>query len=249
MKTLIIDDEPMAREVLRHQIEEHFPWLPIVGEAANVPDALALINRLEPDLLLLDIHLRENETGFDLLTAIGKRRCQVIFVTGYDDYALRAIRFSAIDYLLKPVTPDVLGPALERAKERYQQEAALPMIEGLADLLKETRKSKLTITIAQRNAYLRIPIQRIVFLQAINHCVELTLENRERITCTRSLNDLQETLEHYDFIRTHQSFMVNRDYVLRLEKDGSAGKVVLHDQTRIAVSRQNFPHVKALLSK
>jgi two-component system LytT family response regulator len=249
MKTLIIDDEPIAREVLRRQIEEHFPWLPIVGEAANVPDALALINRLEPDLLLLDIQLRENETGFDLLTAIGKRRCQVIFVTGYNEYAIKAFRFSAIDYLLKPVTPDVLGPALERAKERFQQQTALPMLEGLTDLLKETRKAKPTITIVQRNAYVRIPIQRIVFLQAINHCVELMLENRERITTTRSLNDLQETLEDYDFIRTHQSFIVNKDYVLRLEKDGSAGVIVLHDQTRIAVSRLNLPYVKAQLSK
>lgn len=246
MKTLIIDDEPNSRQHLRYLIEQSFPWLPLVGEAATVAEALVLIGQLEPDLLLLDIHLRD-ESGFDLLTAIGKRRCQVIFVTAHDAYALRAIRFAAIDYLLKPVNTDELREALERARERYQLETALPMIDGLADLVKETRKSKLTLTIAHRNAYLRVPIQRIQYLQAINHCVELTLESGERLVTTRPLTELQETLEPYDFIRTHQSCLVNIDYVASLEKEGSSGRLVMKNGARLPVARPNIRWVRSRL--
>ncbi|HSC54081.1 MAG TPA: LytTR family DNA-binding domain-containing protein [Phnomibacter sp.] len=249
MKAIIIDDEPNLRKHTRYMVEQHFSWLTIVGEGNNVQEGIELFNSLEPDLLLLDIQLRGGETGFDLLTAIGQRRYQVIFITAYDEFMMRAFRFAAVDYLLKPLSKPELEVALNRAYERYQLETGVPMIEGITDFLKETKKSKLKLTVAQRNTYLRIPILRIQYMVAINHCVELTLDDGNKILTTRTLGDLQETLEPYDFIRTHQKCLANKDYVVKLEKEGSAGRVVMLGGDKLPVARVNYVYVKAELHK
>jgi two-component system, LytTR family, response regulator len=247
MKTLIIDDEQRTREYLRHLLLQHFPWLTLSGEASTVSEAIQLIGALKPDLLLLDIKLGQ-ETAFDLLQALGEYRCLVIFITGYNEYAVKAFEVAAIHYLLKPVELSALAKALDKAREQHELLAVKPMVGGLAHLMKEMQKSSSYIALPHRNGRLRVPVAHIEYCFSINGCVEVQLNNGEKLLVSRDFPEIQAMLEPYDFFRCHQSYLVNADYVKASKKVDGKTFLLMNIGKLVPVARSNVTWVKLRLN-
>ncbi|HSC54486.1 MAG TPA: LytTR family DNA-binding domain-containing protein [Phnomibacter sp.] len=247
MRTVIVDDEPINREYLRHLLDLHFPWVKLVGEAGTVTEALNLVNDTCPDLLLLDVELG-NETSFDLLDLLTDFRCMVIFVTGYNEYAVKAFEVRAIHYLLKPVTASALRKALELARAQYEVEAARPMIGSLAHLLKEVEKSKNHITISDRGGRHRILVSEIEYCSCYHGIVELHRYDNEKIVVSKDFSDLQNQLEAFNFLRCHQSYLVNGHYVKGSKREDGKMFLVMKSHAKVPVARANINWVRRELN-
>lgn len=241
--SFIVDDEPHNIENLTHLLQTHCPNVEVVGIAVSIKDALIGIQDHKPDLLFLDIRLN-NETGFDLLQQIVYSPIEVIFITAYDQYGVQAIKFAALDYLLKPVDSDELIKAVQKATEtlsyKKQNEQLLFLVQELS--AGKTKK----IALPTQEAIRYVELASIVRCEASNNYTFIFLENGEKILIAKTLKEYADLLAPSDFYRTHQSHLVNRSYIKSwLKEDG--GKLLLTNGTTIPVSRINKERIKGLL--
>lgn len=218
MTALLVEDMPQALQALQHDLAIHCPDVEIVGTAHSVVEAAKQLRQQQPDLLFLDILLGDG-TGFDLLEIFPKLQSRIIFVTASDEYALRAFRFAAVDYLLKPVDPVLLREAVDRA---YQQ---LAHSDERIDLLKETIRqpdvlpSRLSLHTQERIAV--VEIEQIVRCEADSNNCWFVLNSGEKIFVTRTLKHFEQLLAQHQFIRVHQSHLLNLAYIKEyVKKDG-----------------------------
>lgn len=234
IRVLLIDDEAPCRDALRAFLMAGCPEAEIIGEAASLKEALDLIPRLEPDIVLLDLAL-EDGTGFDLLDHFPKPNFRVIFTTGFDNFALRAFRYSAVDYLLKPVDPTELIEAVLRA--------AIPMDQALRHRqLNQLRQSTATqnfdrITLNTGDGLIFIRTAEITHLEANGNYSFVFLENNERHLAAQSLATFEEILPSPPFFRAHQSHIVNTAFVRKLTRDEGDNLMML-DKTLIPLARR-----------
>ncbi len=211
MKALVIDDEPLARAEMRRLLRTH-PDIEIVGEAADADQARAAIRRTGPDLLFLDVQMPE-ETGFDLLASLGEGVPPVIFTTAFDQHAVRAFEFGALDYLVKPVEPERLAVALERVRHRPADTEAAPV--GLAappPRLAPTEK----VFVRDNDRCWFVPLEAIRGFASDGDSVRLWLADATP-TLHRSLAQLEERLPEELFFRANRSEIVNLRNVERVE--------------------------------
>jgi two-component system, LytTR family, response regulator len=223
MKALVVDDEPLARRELRRLLDA-FPWIQVVGEAANIDEARASIEALSPDVVFLDIQM-PGGTGFDLLTRLD-RVPRIVFTTAYDQYAVKAFDVNALDYLLKPIEPERLATALLKLQATPLRDA------GASDAPLE----QLFIRDGPRCWF--VPLREVSLFTAEGNYVRLLWGN-ERPLLGRSLAMLEEKLDLGRFFRANRSQIVNLDFIQKVELgDGGRLHLQLRDGPEIEVSRR-----------
>ena len=247
IKTLIIEDEQNARKALENMLTFYCPEVELTGHAATVADGLKLIRKTPPDLLLLDVHLPDG-TGFDLVKKIRKKQFKIVFVTAYDQYALKAIKLSALDYLLKPVKPDELRKAITKVQQALEKEEQLSLqIETVLHNLNHSNPRKKLILNTSDKVFV-LDIAQLVHCEAQDNYVKIFIRQKEDILIAKTLKELEEMLAPYGFFRIHQSHLVNLNFVEAFEKKGT-GRVRLKTGERLPVStRKKELFLKALQS-
>ena len=233
LKALIVDDEPKARDVLAELVRQYVPEVIDLREAGSPGDALLLMERYKPDLLFLDIVMPQMN-GFDLLNRLGERTFGLIFTTAHEQYAIQAIRFSALDFLLKPVDPD----ELRQAVDRFLEKRALNPREQLQNMLYNLEagpKNGFRLAIPTTEGVFFYPIQEIIRCEASSNYTRFYLTQKRTFITSKTLKEYDEILTPHGFIRVHKSHLVNiafaEDYL-------GKGFIVLKDKTEIEVARR-----------
>ncbi|MDW3651380.1 MAG: LytTR family DNA-binding domain-containing protein [Bacteroidia bacterium] len=216
MKAFLVENEKNLREVLKKLLQIHCPEVEVVGEADSVTSALEAIPQHEFDLLFLDIEM-DDGTGLDLLSQLKKRSFHVIFVTAYDKYAIHAFRFSAIDYLLKPVDPDALESAIAKVKELQQKEMETQQLNALIQNLNPPNGRRKKIVVNDKSNLFFIDLEDVYYLQARGAYTEICLKDKVIFT-SKNLKNYEEILLDAGFVRTHNSYIVNLSHVVKLNK-------------------------------
>jgi len=231
----IIDDEPAARGVIRNILSENCPLAVVVGEAEGVAEGLAMLQRERPDILFLDVEM-DDGTGFDLLDQISPLEFNVIFTTAYDDFAIKAFRYNAIDYLLKPVHPDELIAAVQKAQQNTNYQLIQRQIDNLINANSE--KSLHRIVLPTGDGLVFIQTKDILRIESLGNFAYVYLVNGDRILASRNLHDFEEMLPVPAFSRPHQSHIINTTFVKKFFKD-DGGYALLTNGVKIPVSRRN----------
>ncbi|MCS0612628.1 LytTR family transcriptional regulator DNA-binding domain-containing protein [Massilia kyonggiensis] len=246
MRVIIVDDEPLARAVLREHLGLH-PDVEIAGECANGFEAVKAIAELAPDLVFLDIQMPKLD-GFEVVELAGAKT-HYVFVTAYDQFALRAFDVHALDYLLKPFTRERLAQALAHARERLaapaaQGEATMRALVGEA----QARHQPLERILIRDGARVQvIPVARIDYIEAQDDYVAICSEGRQWLKNQR-MAELESQLDPQAFLRVHRSYIVNLGTIARIEPTGKDGHcAVLKSGARIPISRSGYQKVRDLM--
>lgn len=245
MRALIIDDEQANRENLRELLKVYCPDVLVAGEADSVDSGRELIASYPPELLFLDIQLH-GRLGFELLKP-GDANFEVIFVTAFHQYGIQAVKFAALDYILKPIDIEELKIAVEKARQRTANKQRNKRLEYLIDYLRDENKTQPKIALPLFNETRYVAIDDIIRCEADNTYTFFMLAQGERILVSRTLKEYAEMLSGYGFLRVHQSHLVNIKYIKSwLKEDG--GAILLNDGSKIPVSKLNRDKVKEALA-
>lgn len=235
IRIAIVDDEPAARGSLCGLLRMHCPDALLVGEAGGVAEAMVLLQRAPVDLLLLDVEM-EDGTGFDLLDRLAPIAFHVVFTTAYDAFAIRAFRYHAIDYLLKPIDPDELSGALSRAVQALPGQALLQ--QQIANLLHTAVHRTFDRIALETDAGLVFATASdITRIESYGNFSFVFLADGERCLVSRNLKAFEEMLSPAGFFRPHQSHIVNMAFVKAFLKD-EGGEVLMRDGARVPVARR-----------
>jgi two-component system LytT family response regulator len=247
IRSIIIDDEPNNIENLQSIINKYCPQIDVIATAFNAADGVEAINSHQPDLVFLDIQM-PGASGFDLLKAFTSISFEIIFITAYDQYGIQAIKFSALDYLLKPINITEFKLAIQKATEKIGARKQNHSIENLLAYIKSGQKEIPKIALPTLNETMYIKVTDIIRCEAANNYTTFYLHTGDSILVCKTLKEFAELLQEHQFIRTHQSHLVNLNFIKSyLKEDG--GTLLLNDQTKIPISRQNRDTVKEVLNK
>jgi two-component system LytT family response regulator len=233
-KALIIDDVDNSRITLAQDLERYCPQIRIIGEADSVKTAIAAISEKKPDVIFLDIQLGDG-LGFEILEKIGKFDFQIIFTTALDSYGIKAIKFSALDYLLKPIDPDELMAAVEKLEKNTKKDSIKESINLLLHNMKDMGASNKRIALNSADKVHMVYVADIIRCESDGSYTIFHLKNKEQIIVTRNLKEYESLLEDYSFIRVHHSHLINFTYLKEyVKKDG--GYAVMTDNSQVPVS-------------
>ncbi|WP_214227125.1 LytTR family DNA-binding domain-containing protein [Pedobacter sp. B4-66] len=247
MRAILIDDENSNLENLRTLLEKHCQQVTIMATAQNVSDAVDAIGKYLPHLVFLDIQMGK-QTGFDVLKLLPMRNFEVIFVTAYDQYGIQAVKFAALDYLLKPIDIEELINAVNKAEYKLATQIQTSQLDFLLQQLKkpETNVGKIALQMQSEIRY--VTLSEIIRCEADNTYTYFFLANSEKILVSKSLKEYADLLRPHGFLRTHQSHLVNPKYVKSwLKEDG--GILLLTSGEKIPVSKPNKETVKQALQQ
>lgn len=246
IKALIVDDESRARNILRILIKKHVPAITTVLLAENAAKAIQLIEEQNPHILFLDIEMPFMD-GFGLLSEIEKRNFEVIFTTAFDQYAIKAIRFSALDYLLKPISSEELKTAVDRYLEkRNLKNENGKLFKNFLTNLDHMSEDNPRLAISTQEGVALFETAEIIRCEASNNYTLFYLKNGKRFIASKTLKEYDDILSEYGFFRTHKSHLVNLSFIAHLS---SEGELSLQDGTIVEVSRRKKPLLtKKLLS-
>jgi two-component system, LytTR family, response regulator len=219
LKTIIIDDEKPSREALSNYIRAYCPDIEIVAECNSVKTAHRAILKFSPQLIFLDIEM-PNGSGFDLLRMFNPLYFKVIFVTAYSEYALKAFRFSATDYLLKPVKVDELMESVEKVKQEIARDQGNMNIQKLLENLTAGSNSVRQLVIPDTSGFRVLDTSGIILCEADGYCTHFHLTGQERMTSSKNLKHYEEMLNPYGFVRVHNSYLVNLAHVKSYSNQG-----------------------------
>lgn len=235
IKAIIIDDEVHCVDTLSMLLADTCPEVEVTDICLSGKQGLEAITNSKPDLVFLDIEM-PIMNGFELLENLKKIPFAVIFTTSYDQYAIKAIRFSALDYLMKPIDEDELVAAIQKVSSQKM----LPSNEQfqmLVDKVQHKRNSLTKVAVPTAEGFELIPAEQIIYFEADDHYTRLFLKNKNKITACRSLKEVEEQLDNFaSFLRVHHSYIVNLNEVTKYVR-GEGGYLVMTDGTTINVSR------------
>lgn len=239
LQTIIVDDEEFARSSLYFLLQENCENIHVTGIAKSVAEARTLLANHPVDLIFLDIAMPE-ENGFGLIPDIQKHKAQVIFTTAYDQYALKAIKANAVDYLLKPIDIDELKAAAEKAHAFFLLNKNLSLKNENLDNLASNmngRNELRKVNLPNGQGYTLVDIEEIIHIEAESNYSTFYLRNKEKITVSKSLKEYEEILPDHQFIRVHKSSIVNLNYLAEYNSKNGL-ELILKNGERIAVSRR-----------
>lgn len=236
IKAVIIDDEQKSRELLNSLVEKHCPVLTIAGMAESVETGTELVKRENPDLIFLDIEMSDG-TGFDLLEQVQGINAGIIFTTAYDRYAVKAIKYSALDYLLKPIDIEELKAAVNKVSEKKSNLSTMENLQFLLQNFRRADDSFSKITLPTGNAFEIVHIKDIIRCEAEGSYTSFILTNKRKLLVSFSMKHYEDLLPPDQFIRVHHHHLLNINHVVRfLKTDG--GYAVMTDGSEIEISRR-----------
>ena len=234
LKAIIIDDEPYCCEILAAMLESDCPDVTVVSVSNNGLDGLLAIQHLSPDLVFLDVEMPKMN-GFEMLERLPSVNFHLIFTTSYDQYALKAFRFSAVDYLLKPIDRHELQKAVKKVIQRSVP--PLPQqLEILMQKIHHTSSSVNKIALPTMEGLQMISINSIIYCESDDNYTIFHLKNKHKMVVSSTLKDIEEMLDEHHFIRVHRSYLVNLNEIERYQK-GEGGYLVMSDGTTVDVAR------------
>ncbi len=243
IRALLVDDDDAARRYLRALLTEAHADVDVVGEAANISEAEVALAVHRPELVFLDVEM-PGGTGFDLLRTLKRWEFEVVFTTSHQHYAIQAIRFSALDYLPKPVLPEELAAAMERFRDQRPAPPAAQVQDQFIANIAQPDPSKFKLTIPHGDRTFFVAPAEILRCEADRNYTWVHLGDDRRYMLSRTLKEFEEMLAPFGFVRLNRGDLVNRKRITHLE-DGSA---VLRDGSRIEVSRRRLAELKQLLA-
>ena len=241
----IIEDEERSRNVLKKMIEKHFPNMTLVGVSEGVDSGVRLIKKKNPDLIFMDIQLKDG-SGFDILMELGKITSKIIFTTAYDAYAIKAFKFSALDYLLKPIEINELLESINRMEEQSQLNQH-HRIDSLINNINRNNDSSPILTISTLRSIEFIRVNEILRCQAEGAYCKLIIKDGRSHMVSKVIKEFEYLLSDHGFFRVHQSHLVNVSEIKKFIKSDSV--VVMKDGTHIGVSKSRKESFLSFMSK
>lgn len=235
LKSVIIDDELKSRESLRILIEDFCSNVEVSAVCQNVAEGIAAIERYRPDVIFLDIQM-QRETGFDLLNKIKEINFEVVFTTAYSEYAIKAFRFSAIDYLLKPIDIEELKAALSKV-ERKVIGGINSRLQQLMDNLKGGNPENFKLALPTSDGLIFIKVNDIVFCEASSNYTNIHMMDGKKHLVSRTLKEYEEMLTESNFFRIHHSYLINLHLVKKYVR-GDGGYVIMNNDVSLDVSKR-----------
>jgi two-component system LytT family response regulator len=244
-KVLIIDDESDARKLLSTFLARFFPGAFIVNEASGVQHGLSMLKETPVDLMFLDIEM-EDGTGFDLLDRLPEIRFPIIFITAHDEFAIKAFRYNAVDYLLKPIDPDEFVAAVTKAQQFTDRNQFQSQFRQLLQTAKEKSFNKITLSTGTGLVFTHtMDISRI---ETYGNYSFVFMKSGERLLVSKNLKEFEEMLPEPDFFRIHQSHIVNTSFVRKFVK-GEGDHVVMEDEAMLPVSRRRKEEFLTIMNR
>ncbi|MGA0560044.1 LytR/AlgR family response regulator transcription factor [Larkinella sp. VNQ87] len=242
MKTLIVDDERLARNELRRLLD-NFPKIEVIGEAANADEALKLIDELQPELLFLDIQM-PGKNGFELLSDIDGKAPEVIFTTAYDEYAIKAFEYNALDYLLKPIELNRLSEAINRIEENNHH----PEVEAPRRDVNKVLGENDQVFVKDGEKCWFVKLGKVRLFESMGNYVRLHFDDQKPLVL-KSLNSLEDRLDPNTFFRANRKHIINLPWIDKIEPWFSGGLLVtLKGGDKIEISRRQAIRFKELMS-
>jgi len=246
IKAIVVDDEMFGREQIKSLLKRYFQQVVLVAEAADAAEALRQIYFHKPDLVFLDIEMPD-KGGFEMLDNIQEHDFEIIFVTAYDQYALKAIKFSALDYLLKPIDKEEFKSAvnkfLDKRKNAYDRKSVINnFIRNYTS--QSTDSFRLAVNSALKTFFL-LP-EEIIRCEADGNYTKITCSNCETILSSKTLKEFDDLLSDFDFIRVHRAHLVNKKFIRSFNNENM---LLLQDNTAIEVSRRKRGEVRNLFGQ
>lgn len=249
MKVLIIEDDAHIAVQLKELLQQHCSQIQLVGIAKNIAEGLTLIATKQPQLVLLDIVLQDT-TAFELLASLEYYNFEVVFVTGYNEYALQAIKCSALDYLLKPVNAIELVAAVEKATLKMHKEQEMQAkLNNLSTLLNCQNKTEHRIALPLFKEVRFVQPADIIYCASNNSYTYFHLVGNEKIMVSKPIYEWDNMLQPYGFLRPNQSNLVNRSFIKSIIKEDTVVELLLTDTTKIHVSRLKQEMIKDALMR
>ena len=237
IKTLLVDDEPRGLSSLKKLLEFNCPEVEVLAACSSADEARHAIGQLEPQLVFLDIAMPE-KSGLDLLREMENIPFEIIFVTAHNDFMLQAFRFSAVDYLLKPVEDNPLVEAVKRAAKRIEEKTAEGTLETLVyNLQHKEGGQKLKLCIPSLKGFQVVKLSEIIYCEASSNYTNFHFTGRPLICASKPIHEYETLLEDCGFIRIHKSFLINIEHVKEYQR-GEGGHIVLSNGDVVEVSRR-----------
>ncbi len=252
IRAVIVDDENHCIQTLRYELARHCPNVELIADAVSGEDALQKIQTLKPDLVFLDIEM-PGMSGFELLRRLSPIAFEVIFVTAYDQYAIQAFRYAALDYLLKPVVSDQLKEAVARVVGQLAQspskgdphgEQARQLDAFLQNLRGGLKSPRIALPSGRGMDF--VNTEDILYCCAESNYTHLRMHDGKKYTCAKTLKDIEHLLEGLSFFRIHQSYLINMQHVQRYLRD-DGGYVIMSDGFKIPIAKRRKEEFMALL--
>jgi two-component system LytT family response regulator len=247
MRAIIVDDEANSRDSIKRMLHVSCPTIEIVGEGDGVESGYSSIIKNEPDLVFLDIKMPDG-TGFDLLNKFPEINFKIIFVTAYEEYAIKAFKFNAIDYVTKPIDPNELKQAVERASLSKPESSITDTVRLLLESINKVNSSNQHKKIVLRtlNTIHVIEVGRIIRCESDRNYTVFHLTGGEKILVSRSMKEYHELLEENSFFRVHNSHIINLNFVRKFQRDELI--CLLTDNTSVPVSYRKRDELMTLLN-
>jgi two-component system LytT family response regulator len=245
IKAIIIDDIEQARITLKKDLQVYTPDITVIGEASGVVEGAKLLKILVPDILFLDIQMQDG-SGFDLLDILKDIPFKIIFITASDAHAIKAFRYAAIDYLLKPVDPDELVAAVDKFRNQKLNENEKYKL--LNESLKNNRKQHERLALHTQDKIHIVNISDIIRCESNVNYTEFSFNTSKKLLVTKTLKDFEDLLSDQGFFRVHQSHLVNTKYIKEFVKT-EGGYLLMNDGSNVPVSTRKRAEVVKMLEE
>jgi two-component system LytT family response regulator len=240
IKSLIIDDDPFIRDLLQDKLDQYFPEVEVLSMASSGTEGLQKIKTFQPDLIFLDVEMADM-TGFEMLAQLVDIKFQTIFITSYSHYAIKAIRFSALDYLVKPIDLGELKEAINRYKSFLKKNTTPKKIKEALHNLQTVNSSEKLLTLQTQEGELQMMLKNIVRIEGERNYSFIYMTNQKKKLASKTLGDLEELLTDKGFFRCHKSHLINFSHIQSYPNSTS---VVLSEGTNIPIARRKKEEFK-----
>ena len=245
IRCVIVEDEEMARKVLKSLLAQYCPDVMVCAEADDITSGQEVIEAFRPDLVFLDIEM-PGGSGFKLLSNIKDIDFEVVFITAYEQFAIKAIRHDALDYLLKPVDPKELVAAVEKVKDAKYKKTLKKQYDNLLRNIDPDQLVVKKISISTSDKIHLIEVDDIIRCESDNYYTNIYFKDGTNLLVSKTLKEMEQKLEEYDFVRTHKSHLVNMRCIMNFIKDEMM--VLLTDGTKVPVSKRKKERILEVIN-
>jgi two-component system LytT family response regulator len=234
IQSIIVDDDPFIIDLLKDKIEQYLPRVKLIGTANNGAEGLKVISELKPDIVFLDVEM-DDMTGFEMLSEISQINFQIIFVTSFSHYAIKAIRFNALDYLVKPIDLGELKKAINRFKQKERRALNHENLELALQNLNSKDVSNYKMILQTQEGELRLILKDIIRIEGDRNYSNIYMKSKQKKLVTKTLADLEHLLYDKGFFRSHKSYLING---LHIASYSNSNALMMSDNSSVPISRR-----------